>query len=126
MFRQWRCIRPFTEQMDVQEFGLKNLLPDMSPMRRMEEYQAMWSIRTFDASGNEIRIDQGLTRIVAAIQDLTARGFDSKEMINIAWKIMLTPMLSPYVGKGPYDAITETYSKASDTLKTLVPPAQES
>lgn len=104
MLLQWRCIRPTTEQIAINEFGLTNLQPmkDFLPdngfyPNKMAEYEAMWKMRVFDAGKEEIRIDKALAMAVAAIQDLRERGFACDDLFNIAWKMMLIPFFSPFM-----------------------------
>ncbi len=94
MFMQWAIIRPYTKQAAIRTFGLKNFLPGMSAEDERNEFDAMRKIRVYDSSGAEITVDRALEKSVAAIYDLKDRGFACDELLEPAWKLMQTPIVS--------------------------------
>ena len=94
MFMQWAIIRPYTKQAAIRTFGLKNFLPSMSTEDERNEFDAMRKIRVYDSSGAEITVDRALEKSVAAIYDLKDRGFACDELLEPAWKLMQTPIVS--------------------------------
>ena len=94
MFMQWAIIRPYTKQAAIRTFGLKNFLPGMSAEDERNEFDAMRKIRVYDSSGAEITVDRALEKSVAAIYDLKDRGFAYDELLEPAWKLMQTPIVS--------------------------------
>ncbi len=128
LFMRWRMIRPYTEEIATKAFGIKNFLPDMSSHERREEYEAMWQMRVYDASGRELLIDEILSMIVAAIEDLRAHGLAYQDLVGPAYKIMQTPILSPCPASGglprtPPNALTVVYDDARARIKTIVSAA---
>ncbi len=124
LFMRWRMIRPYTEKLATQIFGIKNFLPDMPHQERLKEFEAMWQMRVYDASGREILIDEILSMIVAAIEDLRAHGLAYQDLVGPAYKIMQTPILSPCSASGGYpdrppSAMTDLYENARTRIKAI-------
>ncbi len=95
MFMQWAIIRPYTKRAAVEAFGLQNFHAGMTAVEAQAEFEAMRKIRVYDASGMEITVDIALTKSVAAIYDLKNRGFAYDDLLEPAWRLMQTPILSP-------------------------------
>lgn len=128
LFMRWRLIRPNSEKLATETFGLKNFLPGMSRAERMEEYEAMWRMRVYDAAGRELLLDGILAMIVAAIEDLRDHGLAYRDLIGPAHRIMLTPFMSPCPASGgradwPPSVMTDTYDQARDRIKAIAAAA---
>lgn len=95
MFMRWAIIRPYTKDIAVETFGLRNFHPGMTPQEEREEFEAMRKIRVYDAAGGEIPIDVALAKSIKAIYDLKDRGFPYQDLLEPAWRLMQTPILSP-------------------------------
>lgn len=129
MFCQWRIIRNYTAMGAAREFGLENFTPVMDPSEKIRELEAMWAIRVFDASSNEITIDIALAKIVAAIEDLKTRGFEAKDLLAPVERMNAVLTLSPIslmfgerdILKGMhYDPFTPTLSETRQRLEKLL------
>ena len=125
MFMQWAIIRPFTKDVAIENFGLKNFHSGMTFNEENAEYEAMRKIRLYDSSGAEITIDVALLKTVDAITDLKQRGFHCEDLVAAAWKLKKIPILSPLSCNmswkdAPYNPITENYKSARRRLEELI------
>ncbi len=124
LFMRWRIIRPSSEKIAAETFGLKNFLPGLSPRERADEYEAMWRMRVYDASERELLLDEILAMVVTAIEDLRDHGLAYGDLVGPAYKIMQTPFMSPCPASGghpdwPPSAMTDTYDQARERIKEL-------
>lgn len=118
MFMRWRIIRPTTEQVAIQEFGLKNFEPTTPYRDKIQEYEAMWKMRVIDHEGQEIHLDRALALVVSAITDLKRRGFPIEDFVSAARKMKAIWAFTPSFYK-PYEIFTPTYNEACEELKSL-------
>ncbi len=124
LFLQWRVLRRYNLEQGVEIFGLKNFLPGMSQTELVQELEAMWKMRIFDAEGIEIRLDSAFAKCVDAVSYLHERDLPYDTLLDKAFRIMKVPFFSPLMCKS--DLVNSTissdlYRNARNKLDTLVP-----
>jgi len=127
LYLRWRIFRMSNLQDGIGMFGLKNFLPGMSMQEQQRELQAMWEMRIYDASGNEIRLDSALKKCVDVVYTLRERGLPFDAFLARANQMMLMPFFTPafYEPDDENGRITDSdcYQEASKRLKRLLKTA---
>lgn len=122
MLLQWRYIRWFNKDAAARIFGLEELFAGLTDLQTQQLLEELWKLRVYDTSHQEVRLDEGMLLIANAIEYIHGLGLDyPPELYNVAWKLKQLPMLSPFMGDGPYEWRTERYREALDKLERLKP-----
>lgn len=122
MFMQWRIIRRYNFDDAVRIFNLSDFMTDLTPEQQLTELEGMWSMRVFDAVGDEITIDRALVMAVTAIDDLVNHDLPYDELLEPAYRLMQVPVLSPLwrPEAGPSDPFTPAYCQARESLGVIL------
>ncbi len=119
MLWQWRYIRSYNREQAIRNFGLEKLFEGLDHQAMRALVEDLYNLRVYDSAGQIVTIVQAFTKLLAAIADLQARGFQCKELLGIANTLQAIPVLSPYWKDGPSIFLTEEYLQGRETLKRL-------
>lgn len=124
LYLRWRVFRMSNLKDGVQQFNLKNFLPNMSREDLLRELEAMWKMQIFDADGDEIHLDVALMKCTNAIYELRDRNLPYNTLLEKAYKMMLIPFFTPsfYEPEKNGDSVINSshYKDSRERIKALL------
>jgi hypothetical protein len=122
MLMQFRYIRLHNLRAATEVFGLESLFCGLSEYEQRTMLRSMAKMKVYDAQQEEITLDKALQLCVDAIADLQSRGFDTSDLIGLAWSLKTLPFVSPFFNT-PEMWESRTYFQARTKLERLVSAA---